>query len=84
MTGLIIADFGDIDACPEEAHVCLTRAYGLWCGFIHRVVGDDSIGLEFGFAEVNDGWFGIRTNVTIYSKQRILNCQPCERLTCPP
>jgi hypothetical protein len=76
-------EFGDIGACPEEVHMCPTPAYDLWCGYVHKGVGDDSVGFEFDLEEINGGWFGTKTNVTIDGKQRILYCQPCERKLCP-
>jgi hypothetical protein len=71
MTELTIAEFGDIGACPEDLHMCPRPAYGLRCGYVHKAIGDDSVGFEFDLAEINDEWFGIKTNVTIDSKQHI-------------
>jgi hypothetical protein len=83
-TGLIIGELGYIGACPQEVRPCPTPMYSPQCVYVRRSTDDESVGIEFDLAELNDGPFGIKTNVTIGGEQFNLYYQPCERMTCPP
>ena len=84
-SGSIIGRGKTSAACPKIVpSPTPTPAYEPDCSYIDRIDNNITYGIFGNLSLLNDGPFGIRSQISIANKNYILFYQPCERMLCPP